>query len=131
MINRIDHTAIVVLDLEKTIQFYTQVLGFQVARRLEFPGRELVLLALGEEPAAKIELLRYDASDPSTSIPTDRTLLGLRHLAFRVSDVRTTYEQLSKAGMKMEAEPPFQKPNGPPIAFGYDPNGILLEFTEL
>jgi lactoylglutathione lyase len=120
-----------VLDLEQSIQFYTSVLGFKVARRLEFPGRELVILALGEEPAAKIELLRYDASDPSTIIPADRTLLGLRHLAFRVSDVGTTYEQLIEAGMKMEAEPPFQKPGGPPIAFGYDPNGILLEFTEL
>ncbi len=37
MINRIDHTALVVKDLEGTIAFYTRVLGFHVARRLAFP----------------------------------------------------------------------------------------------
>ncbi len=131
MINRIDHTALVVKDLERSIDFYTRVLGFHIARRLKFPDRELVLLALGEEPAAKLELLRYDATDQSDSVPADRTRLGLRHLAFHVPDVRAAFDQLAEAGMKMQEEPPFRRPGGPPIAFGYDPNGVLLEFTEI
>ena len=76
MINKIDHTALVVKDLEYSIDFYTRVLGFHIARRLQFPDRELVILALGEGPAAKLELLRYDATDPSDSVPDDRTRLG-------------------------------------------------------
>lgn len=131
MINRIEHTALVVKDLDQTIDFYTRVLGFQVARRLQFPDRELVMLALGDEPAARLELLRYDATDPSDSIPDDRTRLGLRHLAFHVSDVSAAFDHLSAAGVRMQDEPPFRRPGGPPIAFGYDPNGVLLEFTEL
>jgi catechol 2,3-dioxygenase-like lactoylglutathione lyase family enzyme len=131
MINRIDHTALVVRDLGPTIDFYTRVLGFHIARRLEFPDRELVILALGEEPAAKLELLRYDATDPSDSVPEERTRLGLRHLAFHVSDIGAAFKHLAGAGVKLQDDPPFLRPGGPPIAFGYDPNGVLLEFTEL
>lgn len=131
MINRIDHTALVVKDLERSIDFYTRVLGFHIARRLEFPDRELVILALGEQPAAKLELLRYDATDPSDSVPEERTRLGLRHLAFHVPDVGAAFDQLAAEGVKMQEEPPFRRPGGPPIAFGYDPNGVLLEFTEI
>jgi lactoylglutathione lyase len=131
MINRIDHTALVVKDLDQTIDFYTRVLGFHIARRLQFPDRELVILALSEEPAAKLELLRYDATDQSGSVPDDRTRLGLRHLAFHVSDVSTAYEQLLDAGVRMQDDPPFRRTGGPPIAFGYDPNGVLLEFSEI
>ena len=131
MIDRIDHTALVVKNLPRSLDFYTRVLGFQIARRLEFPDRELVMIALGDEPAAKLELLRYDATDQSDSVPDDRTRLGLRHLAFHVSDVRATYERLAEAGVRMQEDPPFRRPGGPPIAFGYDPNGVLLEFTEI
>lgn len=131
MIDRIDHTALVVKDLERSIAFYARVLGFHIARRLEFPDRELVILALGQEPAAKLELLRYDATDQSDSVPEDRSRLGLRHLAFHVADVRAAFDQLVEAGVRMLAEPPFRRPGGPPIAFGYDPDGVLLEFTEI
>lgn len=131
MINRIDHTALVVKDLEVTIGFYTNVLGFRVVRQLQFPDRELVIIALGEEPATKIELLRYDATDPSDTVPDDRTRLGLRHLAFHVTDVRAAFDYLVERGVKMQSDPPFQRAGGPPIAFGYDPNGVLLEFTEI
>ena len=131
MIERIDHTALVVSDLQRSIAFYTQVLGFEVSRRLEFSDRELVLLSLGEKSAAKLELLRYDATDSSRLVTEDRTILGLRHLAFHVSDVSAVYEKLKKEGVPMLEDPPFQKPDGPPIAFGYDPDGVLLEFTEI
>ena len=131
MIDRIDHTALVVSDLQRSIAFYTQVIGFEVSRRLEFADRELVLLSLGKNPAAKLELLRYDATDVSSLVPEDRTILGLRHLAFHVSDVAVVYEKLIKDGVPMLEDPPFQKPDGPPIAFGYDPDGVLLEFTEI
>lgn len=131
MIERIDHTAIVVSDLKRALDFYTQVLGFKIERRKEFGNRELVVLSLGEAPAAKIELLRYDATDKSQIVPEDRTLLGLRHLAFHVTDVTRVYEELKNKGVKMLDDPPFMKEGGPPIAFGMDPEGVLIEFSEL
>jgi methylmalonyl-CoA epimerase len=131
MIERIDHTALVVRDLKKAIDFYTGTLGFNVVRSKDFGDRELVILALGDNPASKIELLRYDATDPSISVPEDRTILGLRHLAFHVTDIAAVYDDLNSKGMKMLADPPFMKDGGPPIAFGMDPEGILIEFSEL
>jgi methylmalonyl-CoA epimerase len=128
---RIDHTALVVGDIERAIRFYTETFGFEIDRRLSFADRELVVLALGEEPAAKIELLRYDATDLSQGVSRDRSRLGLNHIAFRVSDVVSLYESLSEKGVEMLENPPFQQENGPPIAFGRDPEGVLLEFTEI
>ncbi len=131
MIDRIDHTALVVSDLEREIRFYIETLGFEIDRRLEFPDRELVLLNRGEGPSAKIELLRYEATDTSEEVPRDRYRLGLNHLAFHVSNVVRTYEALQEKGVEMLPDPPFQREDGPPIAFGRDPEGVLLEFTEI
>ena len=130
MNDRIDHIGLVVSDLARSIEFYAQ-LGFRVERRMEFPGVELVILASGEPDAAKLELLRYAETDLSHPVPTDRTLLGLRHLAIHVADVSATFERLERGGVRMLPDPPFQQAGGPPIAFGLDPDGVLLEFTEI
>lgn len=131
MIDRIDHTALVVSDMDRSIAFYTGTLGFRVVKELDFPGRKLVMIALGDDPASKIELIRYDETDLSNTVPAERTPLGLRHLALHVKDVAASYQALVEAGVKMEPEPPYQRQDGPPIAFGRDPDGVLLEFSEL
>jgi lactoylglutathione lyase len=131
MFERMDHTALVVSNMDRSIDFYTGILGFQVVKELDFPGRKLVMIALGSDPASKIELIRYDATDLNQLVPEERTPLGLRHLALHVTDVGEAYNTLIEAGVEMEKDPPFQRPDGPPIAFGRDPDGVLLEFSEL
>lgn len=131
MIDRIDHTALVVSDMARSIAFYTGILGFRIVKELDFPGRKLVMIALGDDPASKIELIRYDETDLTDPVPVDRTPLGLRHLALHVDDISASHTSLVEAGVEMEPEPPFQRPDGPPIAFGRDPDGVLLEFSEL
>ena len=131
MIDRIDHTALVVSDMERSINFYTGRLGFRIVKQLDFPGRMLVMIALGDDPASKIELIRYDETDLNDPVPAERTPLGLRHIALHVDNVASAYQTLIEAGVEMETEPPFQRPDGPPIAFGRDPDGVLLEFSEL
>ncbi|MEJ2413603.1 MAG: VOC family protein [Anaerolineales bacterium] len=131
MIERIDHTALVVSDMAQSIDFYTGILGFRIVKELDFPGRKLVMISIGYDLASKIELIRYDETDLSDPVPVERTPLGLRHLALHVDDVAATYQDLIEAGVEMEPEPPFQRPDGPPIAFGRDPDGVLLEFSEL
>lgn len=131
MFERMDHTALVVSDMDRSIDFYTGTLGFRIVKELDFPGRKLVMIALGDDPASKIELIRYDETDLTDLVPAERTPLGLRHLALHVNDVAASYQALIEAGVEMEAEPPFQRTDGPPIAFGRDPDGVLLEFSEL
>lgn len=131
MIERIAHSAIVVSDMKRSIDFYTQILGFQIVRELKFSDRELVILSLGELPSAQLELLRYDATDLSNTVLEDRTILGLRHLAFYVKDLKSTYDRLVEVGVEMQKDPPFMRAGGPPIAFGFDPDRVLLEFTEI
>lgn len=131
MIERIDHTGLVVSNLDRSIEFYTKMLGFEVLRSVKNPGRELVYLSMGSPPAATLELLKFDDTDLSITVPDNQRLLGLRHLALRVSDVAGTFEMLREKGVEMLDDSPFKKPDGPPIAFGLDPDGVLLEFTEI
>jgi catechol 2,3-dioxygenase-like lactoylglutathione lyase family enzyme len=131
MIERMDHTALVVSDMAQSIGFYTGILGFRIVKELDFPGRKLVMISLGYDLASKIELIRYDETDLSAPVPVERTPLGLRHLALHVDDIAATYQDLIELGVEMEPDPPFQRPDGPPIAFGRDPDGVLLEFSEL
>lgn len=131
MIEKIAHAALVVSDIDRSIDFYTRILGFKVVRQLKFPDRELVVLALGDGRSAKLELLRYDATDLENKVLEDRTILGLRHLAFHVLDLKATYDKLIEVGVTMQVDQPFLKPGGPAIAFGFDPDRVLLEFTEI
>jgi catechol 2,3-dioxygenase-like lactoylglutathione lyase family enzyme len=131
MIDKIDHAALVVSDIDRSVDFYTRILGFKIVRQLKFADRELVILGLGEGQSAKLEILRYDATDLRNQVPDDRTLLGLRHLAFHVQDLKATYDKLIEVGVEMQGDPPFLRPGGPPIAFGFDPDRVLLEFTEI
>jgi glyoxylase I family protein len=126
-----DHAAIVVSNLETSIKFYTELLGFKIIKRLKFSDRELVLLQLGDNPSSKIELLQYSATNQNIKVSFDRTLLGLRHIAFHVDNIQDTFLALSSSGVRMLENPPFEQSNGVPIAFGYDPDGVLLEFTEI
>jgi catechol 2,3-dioxygenase-like lactoylglutathione lyase family enzyme len=86
-IDRIDHVAIQVPDMESAIGLFTTLLGMHVKRtgtRHATGGR---LALLGDEHGMKLELVQE--SSPS---------LALLHLAYRVEDVRLAYEAMLQAG---------------------------------
>lgn len=98
---------------------------------MAFPGREITIMCSNGDAHAKLELLRYEQTDLDDRVPEDRTGLGLRHLAIHVSDIGSAFAALAREGVVMLPDPPFQQSNGPAIAFGMDPDGVLLEFTEI
>ena len=124
-LNAVHHVAILVSDYEKSRHFYVDLLGFPVIRENYRPERGdwKLDLAVGE-----MELEIFSAPQ-APSRPTRPEALGLRHLAFRVGDVRLAAAQLNALGIETEpvrTDEFSQKP----FTFFFDPDGLPLELHE-
>lgn len=122
---RMLHTMIRVRDLEKSLDFYTRLLGMNLIRQKDYPsGRfTLAFVGYGDEAAnTVIELTHnWDQAEPYTIGS------GFGHLAIGVPDIYGTCEVLAKEGVKIPRPPGPMKHGGSVIAFVEDPDGYKIE----
>ena len=121
------HTMIRVGDLERSIDFYTRVLGMSLLRRQDFPEGKFTLAFLGYGPEAThpaIELT-YNYGVANYEIGT-----GFGHIALGTPDVRATCEAIRAAGGRITREPGPMKHGTSVIAFAVDPDGYKVELIE-
>jgi lactoylglutathione lyase len=124
------HTMLRVLDLDKSIDFYTRHLGMKVLRRRDFPDGKFTLAFLGygdEESNTVIELTHnWDQKE--------RYALGAAfgHLAVGVPDVYKTCEALKQEGVSIPRPPGPMKFGGSStvMAFIEDPDGYRIELIQ-
>ena len=124
---RILHTMIRVGDLERSIRFYTEVLGMKVIRRKDYPEGKFTLAFVGygpEESNAVIELTHNWGHEPY-QIGT-----GFGHIALGVKDIYGTCEKLAAAGAKIPRPPGPMKHGTTVIAFVEDPDGYKIELIQ-
>ncbi|MCC7428311.1 MAG: lactoylglutathione lyase [Alphaproteobacteria bacterium] len=126
---RILHTMLRVFDLQKSVDFYTRLLGMKELRRRDYPnGRfTLVFLGYGEEASgAVLELTHnWDQKEPYAL----GTAYG--HVAIGVPDIYATCDGLRAAGAKITREPGPMKFGGTSaIAFIEDPDGYKIELIQ-
>jgi catechol 2,3-dioxygenase-like lactoylglutathione lyase family enzyme len=146
----IDHINFVVSDLERSVKFYTELLGFRESKRAHLEGDWIesivglkgvvadvaFLIAPAGEP--RIELLCYK-TPKGGSIPANSlaNTVGLRHIAFRVDDINAVVSKLRDAGVKLLGEPVVvpetvvtHDAGHKMLCYFHDPDGVLLEVTE-
>lgn len=125
---RFDHTMIRVFDQEKTLDFYTRILGMKILRRNEYPeGRftNIFVGYVGEDEGTTIEMTyNWDQSEPYEM----GNAWG--HLALKVSNVYETAEYLKSEGVEFVREPGPMNAGTRIIAFFKDPNGYVIELNE-
>jgi len=150
MVQAIDHINIVVSDLERSVHFYTELLGLVETRRAHLEGSwiESIVGLKGVradvvyvEPVSggmRIELLQYRApvgkSLPENALPNT---VGLRHIALRVRDIHEVCKRLVAAGVELVG-PPVEVPSGvvthdagdKVLCYFHDPDGVILELAE-
>ena len=118
------HTRYRVNDLERTVKFYSQVLGLEEVRRHKSPrGSELVFMKAPESEEL-IELCHYPASGPVQVQP------DLTHLAFEVESLEDFGKHLGKLGLKY-SDGPHLKPDGGGIAFIDAPEVYEIELIQV
>ena len=127
MIKCIDHTAITARNLEKSIDFYTRVLGFTVAREMWLPEEKLRIVFLGLG-GTTLELFGVPETR-GEMISHANEVVGYKHIALLVDSVDEEYERLSKAGVKFNLLPETIQETVR-IAFFRDPDGMDIELIE-
>ena len=122
------HTMIRVLDLEKSLDFYTRLLGMNLLRKKDFPTGSFTLAFVGygeEADNTVVELTHnWDQKEPYD--------LGsaFGHLALGVPDIYAACALLEKEGVKIPRPPGPMKHGGSVIAFIEDPDGYKIELIE-
>jgi lactoylglutathione lyase len=114
-------------DLQRSVNFYTQVLGMKLLRTTERPEQKYSLAFVGyddEERAAVLEL--------TYNYGVERYELGTAfgHIAIGMPDVSAACERVRKSGGKVTREPGPVKGGSSVIAFVEDPDGYKIEFIE-
>ncbi len=124
---RILHTMLRVGNLDRSLAFYTQVLGMQLLRKQEFPEGRFTLAFVGfgpESEQAALELTynwdthSYDLGD------------GYGHVALGVPDVYSACDKIRAAGGKIVREPGPMKHGTRILAFVEDPDGYKIELLD-
>ncbi len=122
------HTMIRVKDLDKSMDFYTRLLGMKELRKKDFPSGEFTLafVGYGEETAQTvIELTHNWGQDDPYDLGN-----GFGHFALAVPDVATACDILASEGVEIPRPAGPMKHGGSVIAFIKDPDGYLIELVE-
>lgn len=124
------HTSIRTSNMEKSIDFYTRLMGLKMLRRMEIPQNkaEIVFLQDPEGKGAKLELTFYRNQKKFVQADYENRLFD--HLAFEVPDMERIMNVLRKEKVTITDEPFKLGPTGALIAFIEDPDGTLIELIE-
>jgi len=124
---RILHTMLRVGDLQRSIDFYTGVMGMQLLRRTDRPEQKytLAFVGYGDEAQGAVLELTYNYG-------VDRYDLGTAygHVALEVDDAAKTCAAVRAKGGKVTREAGPVKGGATVIAFVEDPDGYKIEFIE-
>lgn len=124
---RILHTMLRVGDLEKSIAFYTDVLGMKVLRRKDYPEGKFTLVFVGYQDEVQGEVLELTHN---WDIKKYDLGTGYGHIAIEVDNAYETCEEVKKRGGNVTREPGPMKHGATVIAFVEDPDGYKIEFIQ-
>jgi lactoylglutathione lyase len=124
------HASIRSSNLERTIDFYTRLLGLKVLTRREIKqtNAEIVFLQDPKGEGCTLELTFYRDQKKFRQPEYEERLFD--HLGFAVSDMSRTIAAMRKEKVTITDEPFKLGSDGPTIAFVEDPDGTLIELIE-
>lgn len=124
---RILHTMLRVGDLERSLRFYTEVLGMRLLRRNDYPDGRFTLAFVGYQDEAEGAVLEL-----TYNWGVDRYELGTAygHVALEVEDAYRACEEIKKRGGVVTREAGPMKHGTTVIAFVQDPDGYRVELIQ-
>jgi catechol 2,3-dioxygenase-like lactoylglutathione lyase family enzyme len=139
---KLEHTGLVVKDLDKQLTFYRDILGLKVTREAERTSppsgshtgvagvrRKLVFLA-GDGGDFQLELIHYidPVSPPGNTLAQNQC--GSTHLCFQTENLEQRYEELLRQGVGFLTPPRLTQGNRSRLCYAQDPEGNWIEFKE-
>ncbi|NLY34011.1 MAG: lactoylglutathione lyase [Alcaligenaceae bacterium] len=123
----LDHVMLRVLDLEKSLAFYRDILGMKVLRHTNYESGRFtnVFLSFNENAESSLELTyNWDRKDPYEKGQ------AFGHLALMVNDIHKAVEKLAQSGVRIKTPPKQMNHGQRMIAFVFDPDDYLIELIE-
>ena len=138
-----DHTGITVSNLERSLAFWRNVLGFELSHRAHHtgelasevtgvPGAEISIAVL-KGYGHKIELLEYLAPKDRKRIDVRACDVGSVHVAFTVENLDSVLNAIAASGWRTAGKPQtlHSGPNaGKRVIYVHDPDGTTIEFMQ-
>lgn len=124
---RMLHTMLRVGDLERSIKFYTDVLGMRVLRRKDYPDGKFTLafVGYGDESETTVLELTYNWGVEQYELGN-----AFGHIAIGVPDIYKACDDIKQRGGKIVREPGAMKHGSTVIAFVEDPDGYRVELIQ-
>ncbi|MEL6496582.1 MAG: lactoylglutathione lyase [Cyanobacteria bacterium J06623_7] len=125
---RMLHTMLRVGDLDKSIAFYTEILGMKVLRQKDYPGGRFTntFVGYGDEKDNTVLELTYNWDTSEYDLGE-----GYGHIALGVDDIYGTCDRIKAQGGKVSREPGPMKHGTTVIAFVEDPDSYKIELIQL
>ena len=122
------HTMIRVMDLDKSIDFYTKFFNMELIRKNDFPGGKFSLAFLGYGPESNNTVLELTYNWEQTEAYDKGN--GWGHIAIGVEDIYNLCDDLENSGLEIIRKPGPMKHGTTLIAFIKDPDGYSIELIE-
>lgn len=131
-INSINHVAIVVDDMEKSLAFWRDALGIELHELRDVPAEksQVAFLPLA---GAEIELVKPTSDDSGLAKYLARRGPGMHHVCLEVDDIEGMMAQLKARGIRLINEEPRAAADGKRYAFIHpeSTNGVLVELYQI
>ena len=114
-------------DLERSIRFYTEVLGMRLLRQHDYPDGKFTLAFVGYGPESEQAVIEF-----TYNYGVDRYDLGggFGHIALEVDDAAAACAEIRQRGGKVVREAGPMKHGTTIIAFAEDPDGYRIELIQ-
>jgi methylmalonyl-CoA epimerase len=125
------HIGIAVKNLEESMKFYGELLGFKVDPPEEIPDRQ-VRISFVDVGGAKVELLEPTSPESAIAKFLEKRGPGIHHLCYRVDDVNAKLEELKAAGIRLIDEKARPGAHNTMVAFVHPASagGVLTELAQ-
>jgi len=131
-IKRIDHVAVVVDDMEKSLVFWRDALGLEMTELRDVPAElsQVAFLPTGE---SEVELVRPTTDDSGIAKYLAKRGPGMHHICLEVDDIEGMLADLKSKGVRLINEQPRTASDGKRYAFVHPEatGGVLVELYQL
>jgi methylmalonyl-CoA/ethylmalonyl-CoA epimerase len=131
-IKQVNHVAIVVVDMEKSLIFWRDALGIELHGLRNVPA-EKSLVAFLPVAGSEIELVQPTTDDSGIAKYLVKRGQGMHHLCFEVDDIEGMLAQLKAKGVRLINDEPRTTADGKKYAFVHpeSTSGVLVEFYQI
>jgi len=139
MIKNFRHACVLVKDLDRSLKFYRDILGFKVTKSLTIEGKyPETILGIKKIKLTYVKMRvpgQPRGSQPIFELhywhrPKKSPQKGYGHISLTMKNIDAAYKRLRKLGVKFISRPTGAADSKAKVCFGYDPDGNLIEFVQ-